>query len=62
MKMFGLKMLRTTGYNPRANGLTEKGNAFIKNYLDSDEISGAGKFCMRITAVYVRPLASLLQN
>ena len=33
MKMFGVKKLRTTGYNPRANGLTEKGNEFIKNYL-----------------------------
>ena len=31
MKMFGVKKLRTTGYNPRANGLTEKGNEFIKN-------------------------------
>ena len=35
MKMFGVKKLRTTGYNPRANGLTEKGNEFIKNYLAS---------------------------
>ena len=35
MKMFGVKELRTTGYNPRANGLTEKGNEFIKNYLAS---------------------------
>ena len=26
MKMDGVKKLRTTGYNPRANGLTEKGN------------------------------------
>ena len=33
--MFGVKKLRTTGYNPRANGLTEKGNEFIKNYLAS---------------------------
>ena len=33
MKMFVVKKLRTTGYNPRANGLTEKGNEFIKNYL-----------------------------
>ena len=35
MKMFGVKKLRTTGYNPRANGLTEKANEFIKNYLAS---------------------------
>ena len=35
MKMFGVKKLRTTGYNPRANGLTEKGNEFVKNYLAS---------------------------
>ena len=35
MKMFGVKKLRATGYNPRANGLTEKGNEFIKNYLAS---------------------------
>ena len=35
MKMFGVKKLRTTGYNPRANGLTKKGNEFIKNYLAS---------------------------
>ena len=27
-----LKKLRTTGYNPKANGLTEKSNQF-KNYL-----------------------------
>ena len=26
MKMFCVKKLRTTGYNPRANGLTEKEN------------------------------------
>ena len=25
--------MRTTGYNPRANGLTEKANQYIKNYL-----------------------------
>ena len=35
MKMFGVKKIRTTGYNPSANGLTEKGNEFIKNYLAS---------------------------
>ena len=35
MKIFGVKKLRTTGYNPRANGLAEKGNEFIKNYLAS---------------------------
>ena len=34
MKMFGVKMLRTTSYNPRANGLTV-GNEFIKNYIAS---------------------------
>ena len=33
MKMLGVKMLRTTGYIPRANGLSEKGNEFTKNYL-----------------------------
>ena len=32
--MFGVKMLRTTSYNPRANGLTV-GNEFIKNYIAS---------------------------
>ena len=35
MKMFGVKQHRTTGYNPRANGFTEKGNEFVKNYLAS---------------------------
>ena len=35
MKMFGVKKHRTTGYNPRANGLTEKGNEFVKNSLAS---------------------------
>ena len=35
MGLFGVKKLRTTGYNPRANGLTEKCNEFIKNYLTS---------------------------
>ena len=35
MKMDGVKKLRTTGYNPRANGFTEKDNEFIKNYLTS---------------------------
>ena len=33
MELFGVKKLRTTGYNPRANELTEKCNEFIKNYL-----------------------------
>ena len=33
MGLFGVKKLRTTRYNPRANGLTEKCNEFIKNYL-----------------------------
>ena len=33
MELFGVKKLRTTGYDPRANGLTEKCNEFIKNYL-----------------------------
>ena len=35
MKMFGLKKLRTTGYNPRANGLPETANEFIKKYVAS---------------------------
>ena len=35
MNMFGVKKLRNIGYNPRANGLTEKANEFIKNYLAS---------------------------
>ena len=35
MEMFGVKKLRTTWYNPRANELTEKCNEFIKNYLTS---------------------------
>ena len=35
MKMFAVKKFRTTGYNPRANSLTEKGNEFIKSYLAS---------------------------
>ena len=33
LELFGVKKLRTTGYDPRANGLTEKCNEFIKNYL-----------------------------
>ena len=33
MQMLGIKKLRTTGYNPKANGLTEKSNQFTKNYL-----------------------------
>ena len=33
MELFGVKKLRTTGYDPRANGLTEKSKEFIKNYL-----------------------------
>ena len=35
MELLGVKKLRTTGYNLRANGLTEKCNGFIKNYLTS---------------------------
>ena len=35
MELFGVKKLRTTWYNPRANGLTEKCNEFIKNCLTS---------------------------
>ena len=33
MKLFGVKKLRTTAYNPRSNGLTERLNGVIKNYL-----------------------------
>ena len=33
MKKLCVKKLRTTGYNPRANGLTEKRNEIIKNYM-----------------------------
>ena len=29
MELFGVKKLRTTGYDPRANGLTEKRKEFI---------------------------------
>ena len=29
------KKLRTTVYNPRANGLAEKSNEFVKNFLTS---------------------------
>ena len=35
MELFGVKKLRTTWYDPRANGLTEKCNEFIKNCLTS---------------------------
>ena len=33
MRLLGVKKLRTTGYNAKANGLTEKSNEFSKNYL-----------------------------
>ena len=33
MELFGVKKLRSTGYNPRANELTEKCNEFVKSYL-----------------------------
>ena len=32
-KLFGIKKLRRTGYNVKANGLTEKSNEFSKSYL-----------------------------
>ena len=35
MQKLGIKKLRTTGYNPQANGLTEQSNTTIKNYLTS---------------------------
>ena len=37
MKSFVVKKLRTTCYNPRATGLTEKYNKFIEKYLTSYE-------------------------
>ena len=37
MKSFVVKKLRTTFYNPRATGLTEKYNKFIEKYLTSYE-------------------------
>ncbi len=33
MKTLGVQKLRTTGYNPRSNGLTEQSNAIVKNYF-----------------------------
>ena len=33
LRMLGVKKLRTCGYNPRSNGLTEKLNDYIKRYL-----------------------------
>ena len=33
MKQFGIAKLRTSGYRPQANGLTEQSNSIIKNYL-----------------------------
>ena len=33
MKALGVKKLRTTGYNPRSNGLTEQSNSMVKDYL-----------------------------
>ena len=35
MRQMGIKKLRTTGYNPQANGLTEQSNSTIKNFLTS---------------------------
>lgn len=35
MNAMGVKKLRTTGYNPQANGLTEQSNLSCKNYLTS---------------------------
>ena len=35
MNYFGVKKLRTTGYNPQGNGLTEKSMSTCKNYLTS---------------------------
>ena len=33
MKRMGVKKLRTTGYNPQANGLIEESMSIVKNYL-----------------------------
>ena len=33
MRQLGVKKLRTTGYNPKANGLCEKSNGIIKSFL-----------------------------
>eukprot|EP00112_Aurelia_sp_Birch-Aquarium-sp1_P015743 Seg3512.1 transcript_id=Seg3512.1/GoldUCD/mRNA.D3Y31 product="Retrovirus-related Pol polyprotein from transposon 412" pseudo=true protein_id=Seg3512.1/GoldUCD/D3Y31 len=33
MKELGVSKIRTTGYNPRSNGLTEQSNAIVKDYL-----------------------------
>ena len=42
MQLLGIKKLRTTGYNPKANGLTEVSNRFTKGYLT--------KYCNRFPA------------
>ena len=33
MQALGVSKIRTTGYNPRSNGLTEQSNAIVKDYL-----------------------------
>ena len=35
MRLLGLKKQRTSGYNPRSNGLVEQANRSVKNYLTS---------------------------
>ena len=69
MEMFGEKKLRTTGYNPRANGLTEKGSEFIRNYLapyvnysDKEWDLWCREASYATTAFYTCPQASLLLN
>eukprot|EP00795_Rhopilema_esculentum_P015819 gene15819-7129_t len=36
MKKRGLSKVRTTGYNPRSNGLTEQSNVIVKDYLTAN--------------------------
>ena len=43
MKNLGVKKLRTSGYRPQTNGLTEQSNTTVKNYLTTFLESSEGK-------------------
>ena len=55
IRELGVKKLRTTSYNAKENGLTEKGNEFIKNHLASCSESNKQKWdlwCKEVVYAY----------
>ena len=55
LKELGISKVRTTGYNPRSNGLTEQSNSIVKDYLTAYVHGNSTHRCGRDT--WARELA-----